>query len=78
MDSRQPSVPQGHGRANLSLALGCLTIRAVQRAFSLHSFSNPETEEPGGMACDFAAGKKHQQSHVIIFALPSRLPLAQA
>lgn len=49
----------------------------MQRAFSLHNFSNPETEEPEGMTCDFTAGKKQEQFHFIVFVLLGRLPLVQ-
>lgn len=49
----------------------------MQRAFSLHNFSNPETEEPEGMTCDFTARKKQEQFHFIVFVLLSRLPLVQ-
>jgi len=49
----------------------------MKRAFSMHNFPNLETEEPGGMACNFAAGKKEQQIHIIIFVLPNKLPLVQ-
>lgn len=51
----------------------------MHRAFSLHNFSSPETEEPEGMTCDFTAGKKQEQVHLFFFSfvLLSRLPLVQ-
>lgn len=63
--------PTKSGGANLCLAPGCLRIRAMQRALSLHNSSNPETEEPGGMIFTLQQGRRSSKSALLFLSSPT-------
>lgn len=63
--------PTKSGGANLCLAAGCLRIRAMQRALSLHNSSNPETEEPGGMIFTLQQGRSSSKSALLFLSSPT-------
>lgn len=77
MDSRQRPVPPGMWGGNLCLVLGCLRIKAMQRALSLRISSNPGTEEPGGMILTLQQGRSSSKSALLFLSSPTCCPLCR-